>query len=195
MATSVRQRGGGGRGSPRPGSAADGDPARLVLLRARQAQAQHAVLQLRRDPLRVDPVGQLQAAGERTGAALAAVVGLRPLRRRAAGPAQGQRVLVRLDLELVLLDPGQLGHDRDAVRPGVDVDRREAGGGGHGPAGGGREGARQAVHLVLEPAQLAGGVGAPEEAEGVPGGGHRVSLPVDRGRRPRLAGRRGRPSG
>ena len=77
-----------------------------------------------------------------------------------------------VDLEVARLHPGQLGDDRDPVAAGVDVHRREAGGGE--PARG-REGAGEAVHLVLEAAQLAEGIAA-EEADGAHGG-HGSFLP------------------
>src|SRR4051812_10810719 len=100
------------------------------------------------------------------------VVGLGPLRGGAAGAGDGERVLVGVDLEVARLDPGQLGDDRDPVAAGVEVHRREAGGGE--PARG-REGAGEAVHLVLEAAQFAEGIAA-EEADGAHGG-HGSFLP------------------
>ena len=148
---------------------------------ARQAQAEHAVLQLRLDPVWVDPVGQGDAAGERAAPALSPVVGLLPLGRRAAAAAQGQRVPVRLDLEVVLLHARQLRLDCDAVRAGIDVHDGK-------PAAGRRAvGVRKALHLILEPAQLAEGVRAAEEAEGAQGG-HRSFLPI------KIDGRAVRPS-
>jgi hypothetical protein len=80
----------------------DGDPARLVLLGAGQAQAQHPVLELGLDAVRVDAVGQLQRAAEAAAAAFAAVVGLLLLRGGTADAAEGERVPVRLDLEILL---------------------------------------------------------------------------------------------
>jgi hypothetical protein len=88
---------------------------------------------------------------------------------------------VRLDLEVVLLHARQLRHDRDAVRAGVDIHDWK-------PAAGRRAvGVRKALHLILEPAQLAEGVRAAEEAEGAQGG-HRSFL-LDQDRRPRLQAR------
>src|SRR4051794_12363221 len=89
----------------RSGSAGDGDPARLVLLGPLQAQPQHPVLELRLDPVRVDPERQLDRAAEGTAPALPAVVGLRLLRRGAAGAGDRERVPAGVDLEVARLDP------------------------------------------------------------------------------------------
>src|SRR4051794_38378478 len=90
----------------RCGLAADRDPARLVLLGPLQAQAQHPVLELRLDPVRVDPERQPDGAAEGAAAALPPVVGPRVLRRGAAGAGDGERVPAGVDLEVARLDPG-----------------------------------------------------------------------------------------
>jgi hypothetical protein len=78
---------------------------------------------------------------------------------------------VHLDLEVILLNAGQLRHHSDAVLDGEDV---------HGWEAGGCHGTGEALHLILEPAQLAERVGAPEQAEGVQGG-HCLFLPIEIG--------------
>ena len=85
-----------------------------------------------------------------------------------------------VDLELVLCHAGQLGRDRDPVAAGVEVHGRETGSGGG-------EGTRETVHLLLEAAQLAEGVGTAGEAEGTHAG-HGSFLP-GQDQRPRLVER------
>src|SRR4051794_41687662 len=89
MSTSVRLAGWGSRS----GSAGDGDPARLVLLGPLQAQSQHPVLELRLDPVRVDPERQPDGAAEGAAPAFPPVVGLRVLRRGPAGAGRCEPVL------------------------------------------------------------------------------------------------------
>src|SRR3954453_1039816 len=117
MSTSVRLVGGGSRS----GSAADRNPARLVLLGPLQAEPQHPVLEPRLDPFRVDPERQLDGAAEGAAPALPAVVGLRLLRRGAAGAGDGERVPVGVDLEVARPGPGQPGADPAPALPAVEV--------------------------------------------------------------------------
>src|SRR5215203_1552073 len=105
----------------------DADALGLVLLGALQGQGQHTIRQLGLNLVRVHLERQPKRPPKAAPPALAAMVGSGVLGLILTLTPQGDRVSVNGDLELVLLDPGQLGGDDDAVLVGVDVDGWEAG--------------------------------------------------------------------
>src|ERR671939_176151 len=139
------------------GAAADLDPARLRLLGLRDVDLENAVLVLGVDRALVGARRRADRAGERAEAPLVAIEALAgDLLRALALAAHGQRVVLELDRDLVLGDPGEVERvdDRAVGLPHVD-------GGSPGlvrAAVALDQAAHQPGHLVLERRELTEGL-------------------------------------
>src|ERR1700682_645655 len=104
------------------------DLARLRLGLLGKEDAQHAVAALRPDVPHLHRRGEREAAAEAAGVALDAVIAL-PLCGvlELALAAQGERVALELDVDVVGIDLGQLDLQRDALAVLEDVDERRPG--------------------------------------------------------------------
>src|SRR5437763_13307505 len=103
----------------------DGDLARLALLRLGNADLEDAPIERGLDGAGVDALGEGQRAVERTGRALDAVVAVVALLVLAPALAgHSEHVVLELDVDVILGEPGQVGA-KDEVVVGLDqVHRR-----------------------------------------------------------------------
>jgi hypothetical protein len=97
------------------------------VLRTLQGQCQNTVFQFGVDLVGVNLKRQPKGPNEAALSSLLAVVGTGVIRLVLALPSKRHRIAMNCDLQVVLLDAGQLGRDYDPVLMRIDVDRRETG--------------------------------------------------------------------
>jgi hypothetical protein len=102
------------------------------------------------------------------------VVRFSPIGGWPAGAVQGEGVVVCLDFEVVFVDAGQLSYNRDTILAAINVDSREKT--RSRQLARRRKGTQDAIHFVLQSAQLAKRIGGSKKAEGKQSG-HRSFLP------------------
>jgi hypothetical protein len=129
---------------------------------------------VRFDAIGIDPVRKLNGAGKSTTPPLPPVVRFSPIGGWPAGTVQGEGVVVCLDFEVVFVDAGQLSYNRDTILAAINVDSREKT--RSRQLARRRKGTQDAIHFVLQSAQLAKRIGGSKKAEGKQSG-HRSFLP------------------
>src|SRR5215204_748593 len=166
-----------GRVTPDRGlSARDRDLARLALLGLRDADLEHATVEVGGDRLGVGALRQRQRAREGAERALHAVEALLLVLVLGLALARdGERAVLELDVHVLLGHAGEVGAE-DEVVPGLDEVHGRHPAAHDGPGGARRlveHGVEQAVHLALQRVELAERLPADD--------GHQTFLPSRNG--------------
>src|SRR3954453_511250 len=139
-------------------AAADLDAPRLARLGLRDPHLEDAVVEARGDGLRVDALRERQRPRKRSERALDAVIALvLGLVLSLALAGHGERAVLELDLDVVLVEAGKIGTEDEVVLRLDEVHRRHPaaqGAAAIAPGGSVERRVEQPVHLVLERAEL-----------------------------------------